>query len=258
MSEDVLLLVGEACSDPLAPRPLAYLSATSRHILTTLRPKLKELRDFRAEVRALCSKEQHSISASSLVEANTLSWSAKHLTLADTTLIGRLLRRGALLRLQSLHLGNTHNGNDGVAALVKGLDKGALANLTELNLGRNNIGDEGMQVFSTAISSGALGSLEMLLLGGNQIGDEGIKAFSTALSSGALASLQLLGLGGNEIGDDGMNAFSNALSSRSLASLNSFSQMGSHRSEPIGKLCRSAFSLILARSFWTGRDVSSA
>ena len=34
--------------------------------------------------------------------------------------------------------------------------------------------------------------------------------------------------------------------------------MGSHRSEPIGKLCRSAFSLILARSFWTGRDVSSA
>ena len=40
--------------------------------------------------------------------------------------------------------------------------------------------------------------------------------------------------------------------------LNPFSQMGSHRSEPIGKLCRSAFSLILARSFWTGRDVSSA
>ena len=39
---------------------------------------------------------------------------------------------------------------------------------------------------------------------------------------------------------------------------NSFSHMGSHRSEPIGKLCRSAFSLILARSFWTGRDVSSA
>ena len=28
--------------------------------------------------------------------------------------------------------------------------------------------------------------------------------------------------------------------------------------EPIGKLCPSAFSLILARSFWTGRDVSSA
>ena len=40
--------------------------------------------------------------------------------------------------------------------------------------------------------------------------------------------------------------------------LNSFSQMGSHPSFLIGKLCRSAFSLILARSFWTGRDVSSA
>ena len=40
--------------------------------------------------------------------------------------------------------------------------------------------------------------------------------------------------------------------------VNSFSHMGSHRSEPIGKLCRSACSLILARSFWTGRDVSSA
>ena len=37
--------------------------------------------------------------------------------------------------------------------------------------------------------------------------------------------------------------------------------MGSHPSAPIGKLCPSAFSLqslILARSFWTGRDVSSA
>ena len=42
------------------------------------------------------------------------------------------------------------------------------------------------------------------------------------------------------------------------SSYNSFSHMGSHLSEPIGKLCRSAFSLILARSFWTGRDVSSA
>ena len=40
--------------------------------------------------------------------------------------------------------------------------------------------------------------------------------------------------------------------------VNSFSQMGSHPSFLIGKLCRSAFSLILARSFWTGRDVSSA
>ena len=43
--------------------------------------------------------------------------------------------------------------------------------------------------------------------------------------------------------------------------VSSFSQMGSHPSFLIGKLCRSAFSLILARSyllFWTGRDVSSA
>ena len=34
--------------------------------------------------------------------------------------------------------------------------------------------------------------------------------------------------------------------------------MGSHPYFLIGKLCRGAFSLILARSFWTGRDVSLA
>jgi hypothetical protein len=55
-----------------------------------------------------------------------------------------------------------------------------------------------------------------------------------------------------------MLLYSSISASRLGFSVNSFSQMGSHSSAPIGKLCRSAFSLILARSFWTGRDVSSA
>ena len=51
VSEDLLMLMGEACSNVLAPKALASLAATSRQILTMLRPKLIELRDFRAEVR---------------------------------------------------------------------------------------------------------------------------------------------------------------------------------------------------------------
>ena len=108
----MLLLVGEACSDPLAPRPLAHLSATSRHILTMLWPKLKELRDFRAEVRALCSKAHRAISPSSLVEAMRFDVYGGGFTLADATVLGRLLRRGALLRLQVLSLSYTDIGTD--------------------------------------------------------------------------------------------------------------------------------------------------
>jgi hypothetical protein len=43
VSQDVLLVVGEACSDPIAPKAFVHLTATSCQILTVLRPKLNEL-----------------------------------------------------------------------------------------------------------------------------------------------------------------------------------------------------------------------
>jgi Leucine-rich repeat (LRR) protein len=244
VSEDVLLLVGEACSDPLAPRALAHLSSTSRHILTTLRPKLKELRDFRAEVRALCTKAHHGISVSSLVEAEALSWFDKDFTLADATVIGRLLRRGALLRLRSLDLGLcNHIGNDGVVALVQGLDQGSLGFLRSLNLFDNRIGNDGIQAFAAAIASGALASLKILGLSQNQIGDEGMKAFSTALSSGALGNLTTLNLSSNQIADAGMVALSEAIGKGALASLR---ELRLHYNQ-IGDEGMKAFSTALSR-----------
>ena len=109
VSQDVLLLVGEACSDPLAPMALAHLAATSSQILTVLRPKLNELRDFRAELRALCSKAGTHVS--SLAEVEELVWVECSLALAEITVLGRLLRSVALPRLGSLGLkeGGTRN-----------------------------------------------------------------------------------------------------------------------------------------------------
>ena len=104
VSQDVLLLVGEACSDPLAPMALAHLAATSCEILAVLRPKLNELRDFRAELRALCSKEKSGTHASSLAEVEGLNWNMCGLTLTEVTVLGRLLRSVVLPRLQSLEL----------------------------------------------------------------------------------------------------------------------------------------------------------
>ena len=154
VSQDVLLLVGEACSDPLAPMALAHLAATSSQILTVLRPKLNELRDFRAELRALCSK-----AGTHVAEVGELAWVECSLALAEITVLGRLLRSVALPRLGSLGLSSSQIDNQGCTALVQGLDKGALASLTNLDLGFNRIGDEGMQAFSTAISIGGLDSL---------------------------------------------------------------------------------------------------
>jgi hypothetical protein len=148
VSEDVLLLVGEACSSPLAPKDLAHLATTSCQILTMLRPKLNELRDFRAELRALCSKALSSPQVSSLAEQKSLVWCHRVLAPADITLFGRLLRSGAL------------------------------AILTKLYLHENQIGDEGMKAFSSALSSGSLPELDTLYVSlgnpGNTVGVEEI------------------------------------------------------------------------------------
>ena len=189
VSQDVLLLVGEACSDPLAPMALAHLAATSCQILTVLRPKLNELRDFRAELRALCSKAGTHVS--SLAEVEELAWVECSLALAEITVLGRLLRSVALPRLGSLGLNSSQIDNQGCTALVQGLGKGSLPSLQTLWLGVNQIGDEGMKAFSGALSSGSLASLKELYLHRNQIGDEGMKAFSSALSSGALDTLKV-------------------------------------------------------------------
>ena len=218
VSDDVLLLVGEACSDPLAPKALAHLANTSRQTLATLQPKLLELRDYRAGVVALCSKSRIETTVSLLAQTEQLRYN-RGLTLADLAVLGRLLRSGALPALGSLILVNHLIGDEGLAALAQGLGKGSLASLEKLYLDSNQIGREGMKAFSGALSSGALDSLKELYLHDNQIGDEGMKSFSGALSNGALASLQYLLLNDNQISDEGMKAFSTALSSGSMGKL---------------------------------------
>ena len=164
VSQDVLLVVGEACSDPLAPKTLAHLAATSCQILTVLRPKLNELRDFRAELKTLCTKELSSTHVSSLTEAERLWWDEGRLALTDVTALRQLLNSVALPCLCTLGLTSTQIGNEGCAALVHGLGKGSLASLKELYLYQNQIGDEGMKAFSTALSSGSLSNLTVLYL----------------------------------------------------------------------------------------------
>jgi Ran GTPase-activating protein (RanGAP) involved in mRNA processing and transport len=224
---DMLLLVGEACSNPLAPKALAYLASTSCQILNVLRPKLNELREFRAELRALCSKERFGAHASSLDEAVRLNWSGRGLghglTPADVTVLGRLLRSGALALLKRLTLGTNKLSDAGMIAFAEALNAPimALRSLQMLSLNANRIGDEGMKAFSIAISSGALGQLTFLHLGQNRVGDSGMQAFASAVANGALGSLRELQLDANQIGNAGMTAFAEALKSpmRALESL---------------------------------------
>ena len=215
----MLLLVGEACSSPLAPKDLAHLATTSCQILTMLRPKLNELRGFRAELRALFSKARSPPQVSSLAEQKSLVWCHCVLAPADITVFGRLLRSGALWSLTELMLAGNQIGDEGMMAFSTSIASGSLASLEKLFLNDNQIGDEGMKAFSSALSSGSLASLETLGLHNNKIGDEGMKVFSTALSSGALASLKGISLNGNQIGHEGMKAFSTSLSNGSLNSL---------------------------------------
>ena len=213
MSQDVLLLVGEACSDPLAPKALAYLAATSCQMLTVLCRKLNELRDLRAELRALCSKELSDTQASSLAEVQRLEWYGRDFTPAELTVLGQLLHSGALLHLRELALGRSQIGGEGFAAFVQALDKEALGNLQKLALHENRIDYDGMKAFLATIASGALGSLTFLGLGHNQISDAGMIALSGAIgnSNRSLGKLTTLYLFNNEIGNAGMIAFAKAL-----------------------------------------------
>ena len=236
VSQDVLLLVGEACSDPLAPKSLAHLAATSCQILATLQPKLIELRDFRAEVITLCSKECSrgfcGITTSSLAQAGELSWNDAGLTLADITVLGRLLCTGALPRLGALGLGRNHIDGEGVAALVRGrLKMGALGQLTKLYLFDNQVSDDGIKAFTAAFASGALGKLTFLNLNINQIGDPGMTSLSGAISRGGMRNLVELIIGGNQIGDEGMKAFSAAISTGAMGTLHALGLHGNRISD---------------------------
>ena len=113
------------------------------------------------ESRAFRFKTQRGMVVPSLMGAEELEcgWNNFPFTLAHLTVLGRLLRSGALGSLQRLFLQEVQLRNEGMKVISTAMSSGSLANLTELNLGRNQIGDEGMQVFSTAIRSGSMGKL---------------------------------------------------------------------------------------------------
>lgn len=217
VSEDVLVLVGEACSDPLIPNALANLAATSRQTLSTLRPKLKELREFRSELQVLCSEHRRGIiTLSSLVEAKALILVKGH----RCRILGRLLQRRALPCLEKLHLDSSQVNDQGVVALVRHVTKGSLPNLTSLLLGDNQIGEGGMRTLSGVVAEGSIARLKWLALNNNRIGDAGMVAFVGAIVNGALPALERVYLSSNQISDEGTISFTSAVASgRSMVKL---------------------------------------
>ena len=91
-----------------------------------------------------------------MAEATSLDWTRRGLTIADLTVLGRLLQRGMLPYLQHLRLDWNQMNDESIVALVRGTSKMALENLTHLDLDSNEIGEQGMEVFSEAIAMGAL------------------------------------------------------------------------------------------------------
>jgi hypothetical protein len=215
--EDVLLLLGEACSDPLAPEVLARLAATCCQNLMALRPKLIELREFHIEVHTLCIKCHTELS--SLVGPH-MFWNFCPLTPADLELLARLLKSGSLRHVCKLFLTHSQVDDQGIASLSHGLSKVWLPRLQHLSLVRNRIGDDGMQTLASVIHQhGALSTLQTLYLSGNQIGDAGMAAFAGTIANGLLPKLCQLHLSKNRIGDEGIDSFCSAVArSGSLSS----------------------------------------
>jgi hypothetical protein len=219
VSTDFILSVGEVCINPVDPKTLVHFAATSRAMLVTLRPKLAQLREFRAGVQVLCRKS--SIHLHSLAEASQPSWSSRGLTLTDFAVLGRLLQRGLLPCLRELRLGDRQIDHQCVAALVQGLGKGVenARALQEIQLWGNTISDAGMKALSEAAARGGLASVKMLALQQNLISDPGMIEFASAISRGGLPNLSILNLQKNGISDQGMASFSDAMSGGSVPKL---------------------------------------
>ena len=247
LSEDVLLLVAEVCSTPLAPKALCHLAAASRQTLTILRPRLTELRAFRAEAEALCSKELYNTTRSELAGIDELYWYTDvtppfgsystgnpcGLTTAELTVLGRLLQSKSLPCLEKLYLDGNQIDDHGIAALMHSLGNGprnhargegesarevTLPNLKVLSLKNNRFGGEGAQSLFSATA--VMPNLCQLYLMSNRVNDTGMSALASTIANGALPNLAHLDLDSNVIEDEGIKSFSSAISSgHSLAKL---------------------------------------
>ena len=162
VSEDILLKVGEACSDPLNPKVLCHLAATCRPNLSVLRPKLTELRILRVEVRVLCSKSTNGTTLSSLATTNALDWEGSGLTSSDLAVLGRLLHRGSLPCLEMLELSRNKIDDHGIGALVQGLCNGMLTKLSYFDLACNGISGPGLSSVSESFVRGSMAKLARL------------------------------------------------------------------------------------------------
>ena len=181
LSEDVLLVVGKACYDPLAPTTLAYLAAVSHDFHTVLQPKVQVLKAFCISLRMLCARTDYDLS--SLSTTHYLNWNMRKLTTTDLALLGRLMRQGLLMSLAKLNLGNNQIDGEGLVALLDGLHKDSLDRLEDLSLYSNQIGDEGIRALSTIMANTALANLRSLALDNNQISDASMCAFSSAIAA---------------------------------------------------------------------------
>ena len=208
VSDDLVLLLATALTDPLRPAAHTSLASTCHGIRAALRSQNAELRELHITVCSLCDKEDlrramgaESVSQAihTLVSADELYFAGQRLVNADCRTLGLISRCGSQMSsLTDLDLNDNMIGDEGLADLATAWEAGSMPNLIRLNLSYNIIGDAGCvslcEAFARTSFRGLLMELEALTMWRCLIGDRGGLALAHALTCGAMPSLRHLQL----------------------------------------------------------------
>lgn len=202
LHHDALSTIASVLCDPLRHESLNALSRTCQDVRMCSTPSLAKLRQRYEKAKALCEHVGESMALDAETE---LWWGATGLgTTPHIWTLGMLLQSRSLMLLETLVLYKNELGDEGMLALLGGIDCGAVPCLRTLNLGKNNVGAPGAATIARALRRGALPSLTKLDLGGNKLGDEGLAVLAPPLR--VHLHIARLHVGDNCIGDKGLAA----------------------------------------------------
>jgi len=206
LHHDALSTIASVLCDPLRHESLNALSRTCRDVRVCSTPSLAQLRQRYEKAKALC---EHVGESMGLDVETELWWGATGLgTTPHIWTLGMLLQSRSLTLLETLVLYKNELGDEGMLALLGGLDGCALPCLHTLNLCKNNVGVPGAATIARALRRGALPSLKKLDLGGNKLGDKGLGVLAPPLR--VHLHIARLHVGDNGIGDRGLAALLSA------------------------------------------------
>ena len=190
-SAEVLNIIANFLADPLWTCRLGRLASTCKTLKVATTGALLELRPKHDAAMALMRRNKHHNSDASTDASSTVyDASSSGLTASDMPTLVNMLKSEAMMKLESLDLGENSIGDEGAITLSTAAASGGLPQIKKLRLYDDDIGVAGMQV-SPGLCRRGVPRAEDFLQFSNAFGDAG-RALSAAFERGGFRSSNTL------------------------------------------------------------------